>query len=142
MKKTNNTRIISIAAIVLAVAAAFGWSQRGEEASGSGNGADPVLPFAAMAGKAPYDANCATCHGRNGTGTDKGPPFMHAVYNPGHHSDLSFARAVQQGVRQHHWRFGDMPAQPQVTPEQLEAIVRYVRAVQESGGITYEPHKM
>ena len=78
----------------------------------------------------------------NGAGTNKGPPFVHEVYNPGHHPDSAFARAVSQDTRQHHWKFGDMPAQPQVTAEQLEVIVRYVRAVQESHGITYQPHKM
>ena len=82
------------------------------------------------------------CHGSNGAGTDKGPPFVHAVYNPGHHSDTSFARAVTQGVRQHHWRFGDMPGQPQVDNAQLDAIVRYVRAVQVANGIRSQPHTM
>ncbi|MEO8855652.1 MAG: hypothetical protein ABI343_01560 [Burkholderiaceae bacterium] len=51
------------------------------------------------------------------------------IYNPGHLPDASFARAVAQGVRKHHWRFGDMPAQPQIDRAQLDAIVQYVRAV-------------
>jgi len=100
------------------------------------------LSQAALAGKPAYDANCAQCHGSYGAGTDKGPPFVHAVYNPGHHSDASFARAVAQGVRQHHWRFGDMPAQPQVNQAQLDAIVRFVRAVQQANGMVYSAHPM
>jgi hypothetical protein len=35
-----------------------------------------------------------------------------------------------------------MPPQPQVTPEQLEAIVRYVRELQVANGIAYRPHRM
>ena len=73
---------------------------------------------------------------------NEGPPFVHAIYNPGHHSDTSFARAVEQGVRQHHWKFGDMPAQPQVTRDQFQSILRYVRAVQEANGITYQSHRI
>lgn len=142
MKKTRNFRIFWIAAVVVAGLAAFAWTQRADRATTGANGASLQLSSAALAGKAAYDANCSECHGSNAAGTDKGPPFVHAVYNPGHHSDASFARAVEQGVRQHHWTFGDMPAQPQVTDEKLEAIVRYVRAVQEAHGITYQPHKM
>ena len=43
--------------------------------------------------------------------------------------------AVQRGARQHHWNFGDMPPQPQVTPEEIRAIIRFVREVQEANGI-------
>jgi mono/diheme cytochrome c family protein len=142
MKKTRNFRSVWIAALVVAGLATFAWTQLGDRAATGAGDANPQFSQAALAGKAAYDANCSECHGSNGAGTDKGPPFVHAVYNPGHHSDASFARAVSQGVRQHHWKFGDMPAQPHVTGEQLEAIVRYVRAVQESRGITYQPHKM
>jgi mono/diheme cytochrome c family protein len=142
MKMTSNLRFIRIAAVVLAGLATFAWIQRGDGAATGTDDAGPQLSPVAMAGKPAYDANCSECHGVHGAGSDKGPPFVHEVYNPGHHSDASFARAVGQGVRQHHWRFGDMPAQPQVTNAQLEAIVRYVRAVQESRGITYRPHTM
>jgi hypothetical protein len=43
-------------------------------------------------------------------------------------------------VRSHHWNFGDMPPQPQVTPQQLADIVAYVRVLQEANGIFHEPH--
>ncbi|NJO35044.1 MAG: cytochrome c [Rhodospirillales bacterium] len=45
------------------------------------------------------------------------------------------SRAVKTGVRQHHWRFGDMPPQPRVTEEQVAAIVGFVREVQTANGI-------
>lgn len=61
-------------------------------------------------GKALYNKNCAKCHGVNGAGTDKGPPFLNKIYQSSHHSDMSFHMAVMNGVRAHHWPFGNMPA--------------------------------
>jgi mono/diheme cytochrome c family protein len=102
----------------------------------------PPLSKVAARGKMAFDANCASCHGVNASGTDKGPPLVHDFYNPGHHADGAFFLAAKLGVRQHHWRFGDMPPQPQVTQEQLATIVRYVRELQAANGITYHPHRM
>jgi mono/diheme cytochrome c family protein len=102
----------------------------------------PDLSSLALAGKGAFDENCAACHGPNASGTDKGPPLIHDIYNPGHHADEAFYRAAQRGVRRHHWRYGDMPSQPQITPEQMSAVVRYVRELQTANGITYKPHKM
>src|SRR3989304_1806377 len=38
-----------------------------------------VPPVAGMAavGKRLYDANCAACHGKNGGGSEQGPPLIH-----------------------------------------------------------------
>jgi len=114
----------------------------------SDDGATPVtielprLSSLAQEGKAAFDANCASCHGVNATGSEKGPPFVHDIYNPGHHSDIAFFLAAKQGVRQHHWPFGDMPPQPKVTDKELAAIVRYIRELQEANGIFYRPHTM
>ena len=102
----------------------------------------PQLSAAAENGKQAFDANCAQCHGQNASGTDKGPPLVHDIYNPGHHGDQSFVMAAKQGVQRHHWPYGDMPAQPQVTEDQITAIVRYVRELQVANGITYKPHQM
>ena len=95
----------------------------------------PILSELGRSGKAAFDSNCAECHGQNGSGSDKGPPLIHRVYHPGHHGDAAFALAIKVGVRQHHWRFGDMPAQPKVADEQVAAIVRFVREVQTANGI-------
>jgi mono/diheme cytochrome c family protein len=102
----------------------------------------PSFSAATLAGKTAFDANCAACHGKLGTGTDKGPPLVHDIYNPGHHDDTSFHRAARVGTQQHHWRFGNMPPQPQVTTEQINGIVRYIREVQAANGIHYRPHRM
>lgn len=95
----------------------------------------PQLSALALEGEKLFDANCAKCHGKNASGTDKGPPLVHKIYNPGHHSDGSFLLAATRGVRQHHWPYGDMPKQPQVTGEQITAIVKYVRELQVANGI-------
>lgn len=106
------------------------------------NVAVPTLSPVAVAGRAAFDANCAQCHGKSGVGTKQGPPLIHDIYNPGHHADEAFRYAVRQGVRQHHWPYGNMPSQPQVTDSQLAEIVRYVRELQEANGIVYRPHRM
>jgi mono/diheme cytochrome c family protein len=102
----------------------------------------PALSAQAVSGKEAFDANCAVCHGRNAAGTKNGPPLVHDIYNPGHHSDDAFLFAVVQGVPQHQLPYGDMPPQPQVTAQQLAAIVRYVRERQIANGIRYRPHRM
>ena len=102
----------------------------------------PQFSARAIAGKVAFDANCAACHGVNASGTNQGPPLVHPIYNPGHHADAAFYRAAAYGVRQHHWPFGNMPPQSQMTREQMDDIIRYVRELQEANGITAQPHKM
>ena len=96
----------------------------------------------AQTGKILFEENCALCHGKDAGGTDQGPPFIHALYNPGHHADMAFVNAAKNGVRAHHWRFGDMPAQPHLSEQEVGAITRYVRELQEANGISYRPHQM
>jgi len=102
----------------------------------------PQLSPLAATGKTAYDANCAACHGVNASGSNKGPPLVHDIYNPGHHADEAFYFAAKNGVRRHHWRFGNMPPQPHVKQSEIAAIVRYVRELQVANGITYRPHRM
>ncbi len=100
----------------------------------------PQLSAAASFGKKAYDDNCAQCHGADTGGTRKGPPLTHDYYNPGHHADGAFLAAIANGVRQHHWRFGDMPPQKQVSREKANTIIRYIREIQQANGILYRPH--
>ena len=102
----------------------------------------PSFSQLAAKGQAAFNANCVACHGLNGAGSKKGPPLIHKIYNPGHHGDRSFVMAARQGVRQHHWRFGNMPAQPQVSASDITAIISYVRELQTANGIRYEQHRM
>lgn len=93
-----------------------------------------LMPDAAE-GKALYEKNCASCHGADLNGSDKGPPLLHRVYVPSHHSDLAFQLAVKNGSQQHHWKFGDMKPVPGVTPDDVAHITAYVRGEQRKVGI-------
>ncbi len=95
----------------------------------------PELSPEAQAGGQAFIENCAQCHGMIGGGTDNGPPLIHKIYEPNHHGDFAFQRAVRQGSRAHHWRFGDMPPQPQVTDADVSVIVKFIREIQRANGI-------
>ena len=114
------------------VSVEIGWAQ---DSSSPSSVVEPELSGADLAGKASYEANCQSCHGADLTGTRKGPTFLTRVYHPGHHADGSFALAVKRGARQHHFRFGDMPALPKISDEDIANIVAYVRAVQKANGL-------
>jgi len=86
-------------------------------------------------GKVLYEQNCASCHGADLKGSDKGPPFLHRVYEPSHHADLAFQLAVKNGTRAHHWKFGDMKPVPGLTPDDVAHITAYVRAEQRRADI-------
>ncbi|MFV2092522.1 MAG: cytochrome c [Hyphomicrobiales bacterium] len=101
----------------------------------------PNLSAVALEGEQLFNSTCARCHGNNAAGTDKGPPFVYTIYNPGHHGDIAFVLAAKNGVRAHHWRYGNMPALG--TPEaDVLKIVRYVRELQRANGIVTKPHNM
>jgi mono/diheme cytochrome c family protein len=93
-----------------------------------------LLPSPA-AGKLLYGKYCASCHGTDLKGTDKGPPFLHRVYESSHHGDVAFQLAVKNGVRAHHWKFGDMQPVPGLSPDDVAHITAYIRARQRSVGI-------
>jgi cytochrome c len=83
-----------------------------------------------------YDTFCAACHGANGQGQDGvAPALVHKIYEPGHHGDMAFLLAAQNGVRAHHWKFGNMPAVEGVTKADVLNIVAYIRALQRTNGI-------
>jgi len=96
----------------------------------------PELSGPALEGEALFQENCATCHGDNAAGREGiGPPLIHKIYEPGHHGDGAFYLAVQQGVRAHHWPFGNMPPVEDVTQKDVESIIAYVRKLQRANGI-------
>jgi mono/diheme cytochrome c family protein len=102
-------------------------------------GGDPVrvpdLSAEAQAGKRAFDLHCVRCHGENAGGSTAGPTLVHRIYQPGHHADVAFELAVRRGVPAHHWRFGDMPPQPAVSPAEVAQITRYVRELQRANGL-------
>lgn len=97
-------------------------------------GSAPV-PAELQAGEAKFNANCSVCHGKQGVGTQQGPPLVHKIYEPNHHGDVAFQRAAAMGVKAHHWQFGNMPKIENVTPDDVDEIIRYVRWLQKQAGI-------
>lgn len=96
----------------------------------------PVLNGTAFAGQIAFDANCAVCHGENAAGQDGiAPPLVHIIYEPDHHSDMSFVLAAKRGVRQHHWPFGNMPAIEGINDNEIATIIAYIRTLQRANGI-------
>lgn len=87
-------------------------------------------------GKVAFEAKCAVCHGANAAGQDGvAPPLVHKIYEPSHHGDAAFLLAAKNGVRAHHWRFGNMPPVEGVTDGDVKMITAYVRELQRANGI-------
>ena len=99
----------------------------------------PGLMPNAASGKKLFAQHCAACHGADLMGVErgekKGPPLLHKIYEPSHHGDAAFQMAARNGVRAHHWPYGDMAPVPQVTPDDVAHIVAFVRAEQRKAGI-------
>ena len=113
----------------------------GDDGAGGGSAIASVtvprsLSARAQTGQKIYEANCASCQGKSAAGQDGvAPPLVHIIYEPDHHGDESFQRAVARGVRTHHWRFGDMPPVDGLTRRDVAAFVTYVRELQRANGI-------
>lgn len=96
---------------------------------------DQLSPQATI-GKVGFESKCAVCHGENAAGQDGvAPPLVHKIYEPSHHGDDSFWLATQNGVRSHHWSFGNMPPIDGLTRADVRAITTYVRELQRANGI-------
>jgi mono/diheme cytochrome c family protein len=102
--------------------------------SPSPGGPAPTAPAELAGGEKLFNNNCAACHGIGAKGTDRGPTFLSKIYEPNHHADVAFRMAPQNGVRAHHWNFGDMP-KIGVSPEELNEIIPYIRWLQRQTGI-------
>lgn len=116
----RRSRPLAAGAILLVLATACGDGAEGD---------------AVARGEAVFERHCAACHGEAGTGTAAGPPLVHEVYEPGHHADEAFQRAVADGVAQHHWDFGPMPPVPGLSGDEVDDVIAYVRDRQREAGI-------
>jgi hypothetical protein len=93
-----------------------------------------TLSARAQIGRTAFDAKCAICHVDNAAGREgAGPPLVHRIHEPSHHADESFQLAVVQGVRVHHWTFGNMA--PVAGLARGDAIIAHVRELQRTNGI-------
>ena len=120
---------LASAALLVALAIACGGGADSEE------GASSSQSGAFNEGQSLFTANCSVCHGPVGGGTQTGPALVHAIYNPNHHPDFSFHNAVNNGVPQHHWVFGDMAPRPGLSEGDVNNVICYIRQLQVDGGI-------
>lgn len=102
--------------------------------SDGGDSGVVAAPSGDLDGGELYAANCASCHGSDLRGTDRGPSHLSIVYEPNHHGDEAFRSAIRNGAAQHHWDFGDMPPVGGLTDAEIEAVIAFVRAEQEAQG--------
>ncbi|WP_455199552.1 c-type cytochrome [Kaarinaea lacus] len=93
------------------------------------------VPFKFAVGKKKFQENCASCHGQRLEGSKVGPPLLHGFYKPSHHNDASFYRAALNGVRAHHWNFGNMPRIEGVTRKDMDQIIPFIRWYQQEKGL-------
>ena len=131
VKITNWIVFLFLTAIIIGILTGC----KGEEEKALKNLSTSVVPAEFGKGEVAFNAYCAKCHGEKGVGTKEGPPFVDKVYEPNHHGDMSFLLAVKNGVRAHHWRFGNMPKILSVTENEVKEIVEYVRWLQRDTGI-------
>jgi len=96
----------------------------------------PAIEGNAAIGKNIFENICAACHGTGGVGNaEAGPPLIHKIYEPSHHGDESFQRAIATGVRAHHWQFGNMPPVEGLTRGDVAMVIDYIRDIQRANGI-------
>lgn len=135
-----DTRLVLLLITAVLIGGYFLVNRKGSEIPASGapiaHVTVPPLEGGALAGEAVFNENCSSCHGVNAAGQEGiAPPLVHRIYEPSHHADGSFFLAVQQGVRAHHWPFGNMPPIKDLTKRQVEQIVAYIRVLQRENGI-------
>lgn len=143
MRTTEIIQIVVIGSVLVGGATVIASKAMGPGKTGAAVAVTvPKLTTTAVKGEKYYDKNCISCHGDNASGTKSGPPLVHDIYNPGHHGDEAFYRAALQGVKQHHWPYGNMPPQPEISKREVSYIIAYVRELQEANGIVYQSHRM
>jgi mono/diheme cytochrome c family protein len=128
VRVTRRARLIWIAALALVPVFAFAQGMQIPKPT-------PGLFPNSAAGEKLFATDCVQCHGADLRGSKQGPPLVHRIYEPSHHSDAAFQIAVKYGTRQHHWNFGDMPPRPDLSPDDVAHITAYVRAAQRKAGI-------
>ncbi len=130
---------VGVILAVVAIVAFGGNSSPRDPMTGQSEFDIPVQDSALVAeGEALYRTGCAACHGSDLRGTEIGPSQLSVVYQPGHHSDESYMNAMFNGVPAHHWKFGNMPPISNLTQDDAERIIAYVRENQRIEG--FEPY--
>lgn len=126
MSTTRGWRALPLAGVAVLAAACGGGGE-------SSNAAPDIAR-----GRQLYGGACAMCHGADLRGTSRGPSQLSKVYEPSHHSDEAYRQAVKNGVRAHHWNFGDMPSLPEFPDDAITDVIAYIRSEQQKQG--FEPY--
>lgn len=100
---------------------------------------EPGSPEQLAAGKEVFLQNCATCHGDELQGGLAGPPLIDEIYEPSHHPDSAIRAAIANGVTPHHWNFAGMPPIRGLSEDDVEAVIAYIRDVQQEAWGTTTP---
>jgi hypothetical protein len=121
-------RVVAPAALALAVSRCGGAEFR----HGFGRPVfDPgPVPAEHAAAAGTFGAFCAGCHGPSGTGFIDGPPLLDTLYLAPRFADSSIRHAVEHGVPQHHWPFGDMPPLRVLPASEVAPLIGYLRWAQ------------
>lgn len=127
---TRDVRASALGTAAVALVVTFGVASCGSNDGGSGAAPGSQIEQGAEV----YAESCASCHGADLRGTDKGPSHLSIVYEPSHHTDNSFRSAIAFGAPQHHWNFGDMEPVEGLSDEDVEAVIAFVRAEQQRQG--------
>ncbi len=142
MKPWTMLPAIKIMTLCLGCLVGGGCSENGSNAQSPMASSPPTLisvgkplPEEFQEGETKFNNFCSRCHGTQGKGTNNGPALVHKIYEPNHHADMAFQRAAAQGVRAHHWKFGNMPKIDGVVSEDVSQIIGYVRWLQRQAGI-------
>ena len=141
----NRKSIFALVALgVIVVSGILLWEEKQQPSSSRLTMGIPIVAVSlpstitakAQQGKVIFEANCASCHGKNAVGQEGvAPPLVHKIYEPSHHGDESFQRAVAIGVRAHHWPFGNMPPVEGLDRGDVSRIIAYIRELQRENGI-------
>ena len=79
-------------------------------------------------GYAIYQNNhCQQCHGNKLQGNELGPPLLFELYKKGTHNKRRLHKSISLGSKKNHWPFGDMPAYPNLTVQEVDSLIDYIR---------------
>ncbi|BCE00780.1 c-type cytochrome [Marinicellulosiphila megalodicopiae] len=70
---------------------------------------------------------CPVCHDKDLSGTKMGPPLIFSLYKNGHHNNERLFKSIKEGVAQHHWYFGNMPAFAHISDTDINLMVTFIR---------------
>jgi mono/diheme cytochrome c family protein len=84
----------------------------------------------AQLGENVYNYRCRSCHGPLGLGAVGGPPLATGEFAESIYPDTQMAQAILSGAPQKNYDYGRMPAQPDISDQDLRATIAFLREIQ------------